>query len=548
MSSRWVNAGLLLALGVVALAVRLPYVQLIPAYTDEVEDIYRGLLTARGQLVPLTDTSTYIGSLGNWVVAGAFLLSGFDLGAPRTVALIAGVLTIPACYPLGKAWGGRPGGLLTAALMATEGGHVVVNSHVAWTNSATPLFVVLAVWLLWVGVKGRGCGRQPEFTPRFPEPPGGYPPLPRATQRVPAALAASGLCWGLALQTHPLVLALLPGAAIFLVRHGRPLLRTRWPYLAAALFVLVNLNLLVYNLTSGLGSVAYGQQVSADYARNQELTPGVYLERVAAVVLGLFQNLGGAVESRERDWGVLLEPGLWPVALLAAAGVVHQWRRGNELPALLLVGTVLVLPLFNGRFAPVFNGRYLAPLLPVLYAGIAPLGALVWPWLRARLGPSSPVPRAAIGLLAAFLVLHPLLALSSYYAAELKIGRTNAPVFQIVEAIKATRRPDEVVVIDRVLRDRILGLAEGRITSVLRMALAVNDIPFTIKALADPDPSDPLSRCRDQLVILAGRRADATERLIADLGLRDVGGGPARVRGSNDPFTLYRIPGTGAGC
>ena len=41
-------------------------------------------------------------------------------------------------------------------------------------------------------------------------------------------LALAGLCWGLAFQTHPSVLALLPGAALFLLWKGRPLLRTRW--------------------------------------------------------------------------------------------------------------------------------------------------------------------------------------------------------------------------------------------------------------------------------------------------------------------------------
>src|SRR5918912_1012336 len=68
----------------IALAIRLPNYQLIPVFTDETEEIYRALLAARGQLVPLTNVDAYIGSLWNWMLAAAFWASGFNLGAPRT--------------------------------------------------------------------------------------------------------------------------------------------------------------------------------------------------------------------------------------------------------------------------------------------------------------------------------------------------------------------------------------------------------------------------------------------------------------------------------
>src|SRR5438094_660335 len=56
-----------LLVGALAVVLRVPNLQLLPIFTDEVDDIYRGLQTARGQLIPLTDTSTYIGSLWNWL-------------------------------------------------------------------------------------------------------------------------------------------------------------------------------------------------------------------------------------------------------------------------------------------------------------------------------------------------------------------------------------------------------------------------------------------------------------------------------------------------
>src|SRR5947207_2172605 len=128
----WVLDGALLGvMGALALALRLPYHQLIPVFTDEVKDAYRALLAARGQLLPLTDSSSYIGSLWEWLMAAAFLVSGFNLYAPRALMMALGALTVVAAYPLGRAWGGRAGGVLTAGLMATSAEHIVVNSHIA---------------------------------------------------------------------------------------------------------------------------------------------------------------------------------------------------------------------------------------------------------------------------------------------------------------------------------------------------------------------------------------------------------------------------------
>src|SRR6266581_4065118 len=73
-----VDSAVLFGLAALALSLRLPNHQLIPAFTDEIDDISRGLRAARGQFFPLTDTSTYIGSLWDWLMAAAFKLSGFN--------------------------------------------------------------------------------------------------------------------------------------------------------------------------------------------------------------------------------------------------------------------------------------------------------------------------------------------------------------------------------------------------------------------------------------------------------------------------------------
>src|SRR5439155_9592462 len=134
----------------------------------------------------------------------------------------------------------------------------------------------------------------------------------------------------------------------------RPLLRTRWAALAAGLALLVNLNLLVYNLATGFDSFVYGWTVADDYAQGQPLTATVYLVRMGMLMVGLARFLGGVVTPQQSgsEWLILLDPGLWPITLLATAGLVWQWRRGNTLPGLLLISLALLFPLVNFDFRP----------------------------------------------------------------------------------------------------------------------------------------------------------------------------------------------------
>lgn len=520
----------LVLLGVVggaALQVRAPYYQVLPAFTDEVEDIYRGFLAAQGQLLPLTDSSAYIGSLWNWLVAAALRLSGYSIFAPRALVLAAGLLTVMAVYLLGRAWGGRVAGLVAAGLLVTSGVHVLVNSHVAWSNSVTPLFTTLAVWMTFVAVNRAGT------SPRGP-------------------MLLAGLFWGLSLQTHPSVLALLPGAALFLLWRGRWLLKTRWLYAAGGLFVLINLNLLVYNLATGFHSIAYGKEIAASYAPRETLMPLVYLERFARLLLGFFQALGGAVDARHGEAEYLLDPGLWPIALLSAGSVAWLWRRGNPLPALLLLGMVAVLPLLNGDYEPLLNGRYLAPLLPIVYACVGSLfAAALW---RARPAAGGRAGGAAIlrklgpavpGLAVAFLVLHPLIYLRAYYEHAPRVGRTNARFFQTVDQIKAYHVPGVPVLVDAPLQKRVLGPGAGRLASAFRLALSLQGVPHRVvdlRAFAEGRLPKVTGRCHNQLVIMASRKPLVNKDLVARLGLRSPDGKAARVQSQASVYGLYTLP------
>ena len=520
-----VEAALLVGLGVLALVVRLPNFMLIPAFSDEVEDVYRGYLITQGKLLPLTDTSTYIGSLWDWMVAGAFWVSGFNLAAPRMLILVLGVLTVLATYLLGRTWGGLRGGLVAGYLLVTAGIHIVINSHVAWANCMTPLFSTLGIWSIYVAVRG-------------------------GPMKPPTALLFSGLCWGLAVQTHPIVMALGPGAGLFLLWQGRPLLRTRWPYLAAGLGVLVNSNLLVYNLITGFDSVAYARFIAADYAGYEPLTPLIYIGRLALASVMMLQSLGGAVDLRDSDLDALSDPALWPVSLLALGGMVWQWRRGNQLPGLVLASAILIIPIFNAKYRLILNARYVAPLLPISFAAVGALLAAGYERLshmaasRPRGGATLPeLAQLLLDLAAVFLVLHPLIYLRTLYDEVPRVGTINAPIFQALDRIKLIRRNGEVVVIDQALRGVEIWRGGGSVDHSFELALALEGVPFRFARLDSvAEMRDPRRRCRDQIVVLAPRLTWLSTEIIDTLDLRDLDHGPSpRAPSEYSLFGLYRL-------
>lgn len=525
---------LLLALGLLALVLRIPNHQIVPAFTDERNDIAQALRIVRGEGLPLTNDPSYIGALWNYLLAGAFWVGGESLLVPRTVVLLLGVLGVLAAYPLGRAWGGRAGGVLATVLLATSAGHIAFTSRIAWSHSLTPLFVTLGVWALV------GAVRRSETV--------------SVSVSVSATrLVLAGVCWGLAFQTHPTVLALVPGALAYVVMRRRSLLTSRWFYVAALAFVLVNLNLLVYNATTGFESVSRGVEQAGEYAESEPLTARLYLERLGLLLLGLFQSLGGAVDLETGPAELLLDPALWPIAAVAVAGVIWQWRRDNPLPALLLLSTVAILPLVNGKFNLVPNGRYLAPLLPVLFATV---GALLadsltsvsrarFRWARqpglARTGAVG-----GIAVLTAFLALHPLVYLSEYYADVPAVGWTNAPVFAALEEVDEYPAPDTPVILDRSLNVHHSGWGNGTPRDAFELGLTISRTPYRVADVRNEDNTSrllaPAGRCRDQLVILAPRDGNDNVEVVDRLGLLPLPGVSLGGYGREPAFPVYVLP------
>ena len=364
----------------------------------------------------------YIGGFYIWLLAGIFWLTGVSALTPRLVMAVAGALAVGITYLLARDLGGRLAGLIAAALLATSGAQILSNGHIAWSHCLTPTLTTLAAWLLQRAIR----------------------------QDCRGSWLASGFAFGLAFQTHPATLVLLPGAAVYVLWWGRRWLRTPWPYLALLLFVLAWSNLIVFNLMTSGGTFREAATVRDRYDAGVAMNTLVYLQTHLTHAYMLLRYLAGAVDLRVSVGAYLLDPTLWLYGALSLGGLIYCARRGAPLLLLMALSSILIMPWFNQRkYVPISDGRYLMPLLPLAYAAI---GALLADGFRA-IAPRDRSRRIAVAAAVLALVIYPLVPLSRYFDQEIRAGRTNQPLLTAVDTVRAVRRPDEPVVLDRDLAD-----------------------------------------------------------------------------------------------
>lgn len=486
---------LALTLAVLAALVRLPYLQQIPRFTDEWDDIETALAIARDAgYWPLISNDHYNGPVFHYLLAAGFRL-GQGLTWPRLLALLCGVAAVVATAGLARSLAllasvGPPGpgedglgpsgrtaraahadrvGLVAGLLMATSFVPVVVSSHIAWSNSTTPLWTTLFLWILVEALR----------------------------RDAPRLLPLAGLAGGLAQQTHPSVLAILLGGALWTALYRPRWLRTRWPWLALLAAALALSNMIAFNLMDGAGgSLAMARE--RDYAFSGQL-PGAqaYLRNVGGAARLAWQMLGSSFQASIDETTdpaglrrVLWHPGALATGLTALlAMALLARRRATSLPALLWLTALLLLPVFNQAWHHYILARYLAPLLPPAFAAMGLL--LVTP---REDDPAVPTRgrsrRRDVALLwGVLLVLHPLLRLRDYYGGELAAHKTNARLWQLGEALPAHASPQRPVWLDYELRFQ-RSTAGGNVYRTMKGFLDAADADYEKVKLDQPLPPD----------------------------------------------------------
>jgi 4-amino-4-deoxy-L-arabinose transferase-like glycosyltransferase len=406
----------LAVLVLLAAALRLWHLNEIPSPTDELLGVSRAIEVVRGTLFPLTDEEPYIGSLWTFMMAAALALLGTASPAPRLLTLVVGALTVIPAYLLGRELGGRAVGWSAALLLAASSGHILASSHPAWSHCLVPLFATLGYWQLARSLRlGSGPG-----------------------------LLLAGVWFGLALQSHLTSLALLPGAAVLLLRRGPAWLRTPYPYLGAVLALAFNANLIAYNALTGMGSFRRAMAVRESYAGVRARGPELYVGNLGRMGLGLTRTVSGAIDIRDGPSDFLLDPLTVAPALLALAGLCLFAGRGELLPAFVALSYLGLLVLFNSKYEVIPNARFLTPVAPLLFACVG--AALVS--LAGLLASSSNRPLVVAGLTIVLGAIS-LLGLGRRYEQMANSVSTSLGLLSVVDQIEAVRRPDEAVLLDR---------------------------------------------------------------------------------------------------
>ncbi len=448
LSDRW----LALSLIVIGLLARLPYFMQIPYFEDETAEALVALKVYPGGQFVSYGVVNYIGPVYTYLVALGYALTGFNPAVPRLLVVVMGAFTVGFTYILARILGlGKFGSFIAALIVLTSPHHILINSHVAWSNSMIGFFTAALLITLALAIKRQ----QPKW------------------------LLAAGVLAGLSLQAHPVVIIMLPGIVLwFLIEpQGRKFMRTRWPYLGLLLALIAYSIVIVHNLQASLSGVAEAQ--SRLYIWQINPTPATYVDNFGRLMLQLFRVASGQLDGPE-SFSVLIGLPLIYVAWLFI-GVVYAVRARLKLPPIVVGAMILIMPYFSNHYGTIITTRltnHFTPLIAIMMAGA---GEALIRWIqqrRSRFTSTSGRARTwraivAIALIAA--AIYPIVPLVNYYQARIADGKTNDEFFVLNDQIKSIDN-GSTVYLSGSLADLRLG-GSGNVGYVFDFLLGLDQIP-----------------------------------------------------------------------
>ena len=291
--------------------------------------------------------------------------------------------------------------------------------------------------------------------------------------------------------------------------------------------------MLAFNVQTGFGSAAAAAQVQSAYAGGGAASSGGYFANLGALLASWPLLLAGEIGERRGELVALDDPLPFLYAGLALAGLILTIRQRVLLPLLLFSSSALVLPIFNGKYEPLFNGRYLAPLLPLAFVLLA-LGI-------AATVERVPIPRGlrspTFAFLLCLLVFWPVLSLERYVDATLATGPNNRELYRAAEIVAAAGSSKPVLVDASLSGTRASTGREG--TGVLEYLLIL-DTGQPVKRYQPNDLAVAVERGESDLVVVSPR---LLTRLDKDF-ITEAPPGEAEARGRRRaPFVIVRIVG-----
>ncbi len=428
-----------------ALLVRLPYLHLVPRFTDEFNEVLWAWRVADEGWRPLTHNSQHIGIVYPYLLAALFGLVGPSIELPRFFVTVFGACLAPATYALGCTVTRRAAAFLAATLVSASSALVLINCHIAYSSSLTPFFVTLALCLT-MGIWS-----------------------PRQAWLLPLA----GVAWGVALQTHPAAAPWLAGVTLGILSNpdSRQSMRKAGPWLVLVGAALSYSNMIVHNLTTDFGTLR-AMQAKPGYFASVAIAPAEYSSRLRLELVTLVTAVAGVPDLTLSE-PVASSLAIGALAALGASAWSRRRSRGGIL-AVALLSAVLVSPLFNARFSYPSGTRYLCPALPVVFVLFADAILSVWSWRPSGLWLR--LTRSAVlgGLLIALGL--PVAWLSMTYKRAEGNGQTNRSIIALVEAAAASDLPKPVILDSHLDWRKVEG--GGLLGGVTRYLLTMREVPY----------------------------------------------------------------------
>ncbi|MFN0070984.1 MAG: hypothetical protein ACKVVP_05780, partial [Chloroflexota bacterium] len=309
-------------------------------------------------------------------------------------------------------------------------------------------------------------------------------------------LVVAGFVFALAMQSHISVIAFAPGLGLALLLSRPRLLQSPWLLLSFGAALIGYSNMILYNVQNEFYSFVHAQHLQEGYTAGRGRDLSTYWANLQALVQSLSRLLSGTID-------VATSPSRFVYTALAVGGLILLGWRRQLLPLCFCLSAVLVLPYFNPRYGPILSGRYLIPLLPFCFIGIA----VAIEWIASRL-PRAETARTALSLLA---VCFPIIHLVWYYEEVLADDRTNAPLYALANSARALYQPSDLVFLDEVLEQEPL-TGGGNDLKALRMLLETRGLSYEVVKL-NPESLSVIDELgREVVVIMDIRKRPQVER------------------------------------
>ncbi|UCD73334.1 MAG: glycosyltransferase family 39 protein [Candidatus Bathyarchaeota archaeon] len=434
----------LISILAISLALRLwDFYQVPILRSDELLEDIRGFEFYRGT-VTLLNIAPFNGAYFNYLLGTAFFFCGLHPHLPRLLTSILGIFGVLMTYAFAKVVFNRKTAFLSAILLATNPGEILISSHVGWAHSlATPL-IMMSLYFFSSALKKNKYW----------------------------LLCGTALGLGLALQSHLVAVFTIATLILYLAmrRNLFSILRMKVTWIAVLIFLLAYGNMIYLLVTSettplesAMNRSAFDDILEEDYER--------YFVNLEYISRDYLRMTGTLIFERHMD-EMIVNPDFTLYLILMSVSVlwgVYKHLDGHKIILIHQVLGILGLPLFL-RYQPSlyprpFMSNYIVYLLPNTFIMISSLVVgvssrftlidLLKDLKEKRLKRSWRLFFSIFMVaLLCYLTLSPVVRLYTYYQVSYENGWINGPLIETAMYMRSVTKPSDMILISEIMPSR----------------------------------------------------------------------------------------------